>query len=99
VRAARAAIDRTGCDVLFTARSEGFIHHRSEKATCDRAEVGERRPDLLVIMVTAYGDEERRRRASEHGADYITKAVDLVFLNTQLRQLPARQNSRASEVT
>jgi CheY-like chemotaxis protein len=28
-------------------------------------EVKGRRPDLPVIMVTAYGDEERRRRASE----------------------------------
>jgi CheY-like chemotaxis protein len=31
-------------------------------------EVKERRPDLPVIMVTAYGDEERRRRAREYGA-------------------------------
>src|SRR6516165_3278382 len=27
-------------------------------------EIKERRPDVPVIMVTAYGDEERRRRAS-----------------------------------
>jgi 2-methylisocitrate lyase-like PEP mutase family enzyme len=30
VPAARAAIDRTGCDVLFTARSEGFIRGRPD---------------------------------------------------------------------
>jgi CheY-like chemotaxis protein len=51
-------------------------------------EVKERRPDLPVIMVTAYGDEERRRRASEYGtADFITKPVDFDFLKAQLSRL------------
>jgi CheY-like chemotaxis protein len=51
-------------------------------------EVKGRRPDLPVIMVTAYGDEERRRRASEYGAaDFITKPVDFDFLKAQLRRL------------
>jgi len=46
-------------------------------------------PELPVMMVTAYGDEERRRRASEHGAaEFITKPVDFDFLKQQLRQLP-----------
>ena len=57
-------------------------------------EIKERRPDLPVIMVTAYGDEERRRKASEYGAvDFITKPLDFDFLKAQLRQLaetPAR---------
>jgi len=40
------------------------------------------------MMVTAYGDEERRRRASEHGAaEFITKPVDFNFLKQQLQQL------------
>ncbi|HMK69117.1 MAG TPA: response regulator [Stellaceae bacterium] len=47
-----------------------------------------RRPDLPVMMVTAYGDEERRRRAAETGAaDFLTKPVDFDALKTQLRQL------------
>jgi CheY-like chemotaxis protein len=51
-------------------------------------EVKGRRPDLPVIMVTAYGDEERRARASEYGAaDFITKPVDFDFLKAQLRRL------------
>jgi CheY-like chemotaxis protein len=51
-------------------------------------EVKERRPDLPVIMVTAYGDDERRRRAREYGAaEFITKPVDFDFLKAQLRQL------------
>jgi CheY-like chemotaxis protein len=53
-------------------------------------EIKERRPDLPVIMVTAYGDEARRRRASEYGgaAHFITKPVDFEFLKAQLCQLP-----------
>jgi len=51
-------------------------------------EVKTRRPDLPVMMVTAYGDDERRRRASEYGAtEFITKPVDFDFLKEQLRQL------------
>ena len=53
-------------------------------------EIKERRPDLPVIMVTAYGDDERRRRATEYGAaDFITKPVDFDFLKAQLRRLSA----------
>ncbi|MGA7865249.1 MAG: response regulator [Stellaceae bacterium] len=52
-------------------------------------EITQRFPDLPVMMVTAYGDDERRRRASELGAvGFITKPVDFDFLKTQLRQLP-----------
>jgi len=51
-------------------------------------EIKERRPDLPVIMVTAYGDDERRRRAREWGAaEFITKPVNFDFLKAQLRQL------------
>ena len=38
--------------------------------------------------VTAYGDDERRRRAKEYGAGFfITQPVDFDFLKAQLRQL------------
>ena len=54
-------------------------------------EIKTRRPDLPVILLTAYGDEDRRRRAAEYGAiDFITKPVDFDFLKERLRQLPAR---------
>lgn len=47
-------------------------------------------PDLPVIMVTAYGDDERRRRAAEFGAaEFVTKPVDFEMLKQQLQQLPA----------
>ena len=52
-------------------------------------EIKQRRPDLPVMMVTAYGDDERRHRASELGAfEFITKPVDFDHLKQQLRQLP-----------
>ena len=53
-------------------------------------EIKTRRPDLPVIMVTAYGDDERRRRATEYGAaEFLIKPVDFDFLKAQLRQLPS----------
>jgi CheY-like chemotaxis protein len=52
--------------------------------------VKQRFPDLPVMMVTAYGDDERRRRAAEHGAaEFFTKPVDFDLLKTLLRQLPS----------
>ena len=40
-------------------------------------EIKRRRPDLPVMMVTAYGDDERRRRARDLGAfEFITKPLD-----------------------
>jgi len=51
-------------------------------------EVKARRPDLPVIRVTAYGDDERRRLAEEYGAaQFITKPVDFDLLKLELRQL------------
>ena len=53
------------------------------------AEIKQRHPDLPVMMVTAYGDDERRRRARELGAsEFISKPVDFDQFKEQLRQLP-----------
>jgi CheY-like chemotaxis protein len=47
-------------------------------------------PELPVLMVTAYGDDERRRRASELGAsEFLTKPVDFDQLKAQLRRMSA----------
>jgi CheY-like chemotaxis protein len=52
-------------------------------------EIKTRWADLPVMMVTAYGDDERRRRADEFGAaEFLTKPVDFDLLKQQLRQLP-----------
>ena len=56
-------------------------------------EIKVRRADLPVIMVTAYGDDERRRKAAEFGAaEFVTKPVDFDVLKRQLQQLPIPTN-------
>jgi CheY-like chemotaxis protein len=53
-------------------------------------EIKQRFPDLPVMIVTAYGDGERRRLAAKYGAtEFITKPVDFDQLKAQLLQLPA----------
>src|SRR5271170_1237881 len=61
--------------------------------------VKQHRPDLHVVMVTAYGDAERRRLAAERGAtDYLVKPIDFAALKTLIKEigtnaipLPARR--------
>ena len=51
-------------------------------------EIKRTRPDLPVMMVTAYGDEERRRYAAEAGAlQFLTKPVDFDYLKGELGRL------------
>jgi len=53
-------------------------------------EIKQRWPELPVMMVTAYGDDERRKRAAEYGAaEFMTKPVDFEVLKERLRQLPS----------
>jgi CheY-like chemotaxis protein len=53
------------------------------------AEIKRHWSDLPVMIVTAYGDDERRRRAGELGAsEFLTKPVDFDLLKTRLAQLP-----------
>jgi CheY-like chemotaxis protein len=53
-------------------------------------EIKRRLPELPVMIITAYGDDDRRRQAGECGAaDFITKPVDFDFLKQQLSQLPS----------
>ena len=52
-------------------------------------EIKQRRPDLPVMMVTAYGDEERRRQAEQAGAfQFLSKPVDFDLLKEELARLP-----------
>ena len=52
-------------------------------------EVKRRYPALPVMMVTAYGDDERRRRAKELGvAEFLSKPINFELLKEQLRLLP-----------
>jgi len=43
------------------------------------------RPDVSVIMITAYGDAETKRKALEGGADaFLTKPIDLTVLRSEI---------------
>jgi CheY-like chemotaxis protein len=44
-----------------------------------------RRPDVPVIMITAYGDAETRRKALERGAEgLLTKPIDFAVLRQEI---------------
>ena len=48
-------------------------------------EVRAKRPDVPVIMITAYGDAETRRKAIERGAEgLLTKPIDFVQLRQEI---------------
>ena len=60
-------------------------------------EIKARQPELPVMMVTAYGDDERRRVAEEYGAaQFITKPVDFDLLKAQLQQLQTAVSNPSS---
>jgi len=43
------------------------------------------RPDVPVIMITAYGDSETRRKAIERGAEgLLTKPIDFALLRQEI---------------
>jgi CheY-like chemotaxis protein len=43
------------------------------------------RPDVPVIMITAYGDAETKRKALESGAEaLLTKPIDFVMLRSEI---------------
>ncbi|HEY3910267.1 MAG TPA: response regulator [Stellaceae bacterium] len=55
-------------------------------------EIKQRRPELPVVMVTAYGDERRMRRADELGAAaFLAKPVDFDELKRRLAELAAQR--------
>ena len=48
-------------------------------------EVRAKRPDVPVIMITAYGDAETRKRAIERGAEGLfTKPIDFALLRQEI---------------
>jgi len=70
------------------------------------AEVTRRFPYLPIMMVTAYGDDERRRRADELGTSkFITKPVDFDLLKehfapaVRIGELTERGESAARRLT
>jgi CheY-like chemotaxis protein len=56
-------------------------------------EVKRRRPELPVLMVTAYGDDQRMQRAMELGAAaFFQKPVDFDQLKQRLAELSVRRS-------
>ena len=48
-------------------------------------------PDVPVIMITAYGDAETKRKARENGAEaLLTKPIDFITLRTEIDVLVQR---------
>jgi DNA-binding NtrC family response regulator len=57
--------------------------------------IKQRRPDLPVMMVTAYGDDERRRRARElRAAQFLNRPVDFDQLKEQLGRLSGTERAQ-----
>ena len=55
--------------------------------------VKELRPDVPVIMITAYGDAETRRKAIERGAvGLLTKPIDFALLRQEIDTRLAQAN-------
>ena len=53
--------------------------------------VKEMRPDVPVIMITAYGDPDTRRKAIENGASgLLTKPIDFTLLREEIDTRPAK---------
>ena len=43
------------------------------------------RPDVPIVMITAYGDAETKRKALENGAEaLLTKPIDFVALRSEI---------------
>ena len=48
-------------------------------------QVRAKRPDVPVIMITAYGDAETKKKAIERGADgLLTKPIDFALLRQEI---------------
>ena len=49
------------------------------------------RPDVPIIMITAYGDAETKRKALENGAEaLLTKPIDFLVLRNEINTLVER---------
>jgi CheY-like chemotaxis protein len=55
--------------------------------------VKERRPEVPVIMITAYGDPDTKRKALENGASgLLTKPIDFALLREEIDTRVAQAN-------
>jgi len=79
IEAIRAAVDASLILILSDINMPGM----SGLELLPKAK--EIRPDVPVIMITAYGDAETKRKALERGADaLLTKPIDFLALRTEI---------------
>ena len=76
--------DRGGGGTLADFDPVGYQHAGNERArTVARAK--SLRPNVPIIMITAYGDAETKRKALEHGAELLlTKPIDFGDLRSEI---------------
>ena len=56
-------------------------------------QVKQKRPDVPVIMITAYGDADTKRKAMENGASgLLTKPIDFAVLREEIDTRVAKAN-------
>ncbi len=79
IEAIRAAVDASLILILSDINMPGM----SGLELLPKAK--EIRPDVPVIMITAYGDAETKRKALERGADaLLTKPIDFLALRSEI---------------
>jgi CheY-like chemotaxis protein len=86
-QSARRALQRiTECDTdtsLILILSEINMPGMSELDLLAKAKAA--RPDVPVIMITAYGDADTRRKALANGADaFLTKPIDFAIVRDEI---------------
>jgi CheY-like chemotaxis protein len=81
--AALQSIDEAGNEPLILILSDINMPGMTGLELLPRAKAA--RPDVPIIMITAYGDAETKRRALENGADgLLTKPIDFGLLRNEI---------------
>jgi CheY-like chemotaxis protein len=81
--AALQSIDEAGNESLILILSDINMPGMTGLELLPRAKAA--RPDVPIIMITAYGDAETKRRALENGADgLLTKPIDFGLLRNEI---------------
>ena len=69
----------------FAQSGEAALRRINDAAGVSIILIGAARPDVPVIMITAYGDADTKRTALEHGAETLfTKPIDFGALRGEI---------------
>jgi CheY-like chemotaxis protein len=87
--AALQSIDEAGNESLILILSDINMPGMTGLELLPKAKAA--RPDVPIIMITAYGDAETRRRALENGAEaLLTKPIDFGLLRNEIEMRVGR---------